>query len=101
MIEEDDVPSLHSPTCVVHKLYDISTLPPKPSEEWTRFVCVSDTHSREFPVPAGDVLLHGGDLTNLGKLSDFRTTVEWLRGLPHPTKMYVLISPEHNGGAYS
>lgn len=63
-------------------------LPEKP-EGWTRFVCISDTHSKSFPVPNGDVLLHSGDLTNTGTTVDFEKTMGWLKGLPHKHKMYV------------
>ena len=81
--------ALASATAVVHTDYDIMDPPPKPAGGggWTRFVCVSDTHTAAFAVPAGDVLLHGGDLTHAGRLPEFRATVEWLAGLPHPVKM--------------
>lgn len=36
---------------------------------YTRFVLVSDTHTRTFPVPPGDILLHAGDLTVSMKLA--------------------------------
>lgn len=32
----------------------------------TRFVCISDTHNRNVKLPKGDVLIHAGDITNLG-----------------------------------
>jgi len=77
-----------SPSEIVHLEYTPWELPNKPSEEeWTRFVCISDTHCRTFDVPYGDVLLHGGDLTNTGTLADFEKTVDWLCELPHPIKM--------------
>lgn len=78
---------LKAPREIVFLDYSPSELPPKPSEEWTRFVCVSDTHSRSFDVPDGDVLLHSGDLTNMGLISDFEKTMNWLYGLPHKVKM--------------
>lgn len=78
---------LKSPTEIVHLEYTPGELPPKPSDEWTRFVCISDTHSRSFDVPDGDVLLHSGDLTNTGTVSGFEITMEWLYKLPHKTKM--------------
>ncbi|EAU81296.2 hypothetical protein CC1G_07226 [Coprinopsis cinerea okayama7 len=56
---------------------------------WTRFVCVSDTHDHTFPVPNGDVLLHSGDLTSLGRCDELEKTMEWLYGLPHPVKIIV------------
>lgn len=86
--------TLVSPSARVHLEYDPADIPPIPSTsadgepcQWTRFVCISDTHARRFPVPPGDVLLHSGDLTNTGKVKEFRTTMEWLYGLPHPVKM--------------
>ncbi|KAI0691369.1 Metallo-dependent phosphatase [Cytidiella melzeri] len=80
-------------SAVVHVNYDLSHPPAVPSSSsnasWTRFVCISDTHTRTFPVPPGDVLLHAGDLTHTGLFREFRTTVEWLRGLPHATKIVI------------
>lgn len=81
--------TLKSPGEIVYLEYNPDELPPKPSEDWTRFVCISDTHSRSFPVPDGDVLLHSGDLTNTGTVSDFEKTMEWLYSLPHEVKMWV------------
>ena len=82
---------LTSPSEIVHLEYNPATLPPRPSDEWTRFVCISDTHSRTFNnVPDGAVLLHAGDLTNTGTVKDFQKTMEWLYNLPHKIKMSVL-----------
>ncbi|KAF8876847.1 Metallo-dependent phosphatase [Infundibulicybe gibba] len=87
--------SLHSPVAIVHSQYDINSPPPAPGqEEWTRFVCLSDSHSRTFEVPDGDVLLHGGDLTNTGTLAEFRKTIEWLCSLPHKRK--IIIAGNHD-----
>ncbi|CAI7573494.1 unnamed protein product [Penicillium glandicola] len=49
----------------------------------TRFVCVSDTHGYTpseagFKLPAGDVLIHAGDLTNNGSLKELRRTMDWI-----------------------
>ncbi|KAF8965761.1 Metallo-dependent phosphatase-like protein [Flammula alnicola] len=85
---------LKSPEEVVHLEYTPTRLAPKPSEEWTRFVCISDTHSRSFSVPEGDVLLHSGDLTNLGTVADFEKTMEWLYSLPH--KIKIIIAGNHD-----
>ena len=81
---------LRSSNAIVHLEYDPCQLPPKPSisnEQWTRFVCISDTHTKTFDVPDGDVLLHSGDLTNLGLEVEFEKTMGWLRSLPHEFKM--------------
>ena len=64
-----------------------SIIPPHPGPDWTRFVCISDTHSRTFEVPAGDVLLHAGDLSSWGDLSQLMCTIDWLNSLKHPVKM--------------
>jgi predicted phosphohydrolase len=84
---------LRSTDAIVYLEYKPNLLPPKPSgiqdERWTRFVCLSDTHAHTFDVPDGDVLLHAGDLTNLGAVSEFEKTMEWLYALPHGVKMLV------------
>ncbi|CDR99755.1 uncharacterized protein SPSC_01280 [Sporisorium scitamineum] len=69
--------------------YDVSSPPPTPGAEWVRFVLISDTHSQVTPVPDGDVLLHAGDLTTLGQPDDLKAQVEWLKTLPHKTKVFV------------
>lgn len=59
---------------------------PKPPG-YTRFVCVSDTHSRTDPIqmPYGDVLIHAGDFTELGLPSEVKKFNEWLGRSP-PTR---------------
>ncbi|KAF8159018.1 Metallo-dependent phosphatase-like protein [Pholiota molesta] len=79
---------------IVHLEYPPSHLPPKPSDEWTRFVCISDTHAHAFAVPDGDVLLHSGDLTNTGTLREFEKTMDWLYSLPHRIK--IIIAGNHD-----
>jgi len=63
-------------------------IPRHPGDAWTRFVCISDTHSRKFRVPPGDVLLHAGDLSSWGEFHQLDMTIQWLKSLDHPTKMY-------------
>lgn len=56
---------------------------PKP-EGHTRFVCVSDTHSRQSTIPympPGDVLLHAGDFSNVGLETDIKYFNQWLKDL--------------------
>ncbi|KAK3674622.1 hypothetical protein LTR78_005344 [Recurvomyces mirabilis] len=47
-----------------------------------RIVCVSDTHNHApgqgYTLPAGDVLIHAGDLTNQGSLAELENAFEWL-----------------------
>ena len=65
-----------------------------PAMRRTRFVCVSDTHNASptngaFKLPKGDVLIHAGDLTNQGSLSELRRTVEWLEGADFEAKIVI------------
>ncbi|KAJ4471488.1 Metallo-dependent phosphatase-like protein [Lentinula aciculospora] len=78
---------------IVYLEYDPSNLPP-PSSGYTRFVCISDTHTRLFPVPDGDVLLHSGDLTNTGTVEEFEKTMNWIYELPH--KLKIIIAGNHD-----
>jgi 3',5'-cyclic AMP phosphodiesterase CpdA len=60
----------------------------------TRFVCVSDTHGYTpseagFKLPAGDVLIHAGDLTNKGSMSELRRTMEWISKADFEIKLIV------------
>lgn len=60
----------------------------------TRFVCVSDTHGYTpaeagFKLPAGDVLIHAGDLTNKGRMSELRKTVDWISKADYEVKIIV------------
>ncbi|XP_070541800.1 metallophosphoesterase domain-containing protein 1-like [Ptychodera flava] len=67
--------------------------PKEPKQEgFTRFVCVSDTHSRTdkmCEVPPGDVLLHAGDFTSHSKDEEFEKFNKWLGTLPHPHKLVI------------
>ncbi|KAI0780484.1 Metallo-dependent phosphatase [Trametes elegans] len=83
----DNPPKLQR--AVVYDSYDLTHIPRHPGQGWTRFVCVSDTHSHIFNVPPGDVLLHAGDLSRHGTLPDLQVTLQWLKGLPHPAKFYI------------
>ena len=73
------------------KVYLDGEKPPRhPGTGWTRFVCISDTHSRRFAVPPGDVLIHAGDLSYYSK--NLSGTIEWLKTLEHPLKMSLSLS---------
>lgn len=52
---------------------------PKPPG-YTRFVCISDTHSRTdtIQMPYGDILIHAGDFTELGLPSEVKKFNDWL-----------------------
>lgn len=67
---------------------DPETVPPHPGDHWTRFVCISDTHGRTPAVPDGDILLHAGDIS-ANTPESVESMFEWLKGLPHETKVSV------------
>ncbi|KAI5990078.1 Metallo-dependent phosphatase-like protein [Pisolithus albus] len=86
--------SFKTRNATVHTAYDPGHPPPHPGPLWTRFVCLSDTHSETFQVPPGDVLLHSGDLSKLGTYDQSKITIDWLRSLPHPVK--IIIAGNHD-----
>ncbi len=58
-----------------------------------RLVCISDTHGQHrslpHPIPDGDVLIHAGDITEMGEnevLADFNA---WIGSFPHKHKVVV------------
>ena len=60
----------------------------------TRFVCLSDTHNASptdgtFKLPKGDVLIHGGDLTKQGTLTELRKTLDWIEEADFEAKIVV------------
>ncbi|XP_037775319.1 metallophosphoesterase MPPED2-like isoform X3 [Penaeus monodon] len=63
------------------------------SEDKVRFVCVSDTHVKTddmtHPMPDGDVLLHSGDFTYTGSLSEAEKFNNWLGTLPYKHKVVI------------
>ncbi|KAI9895097.1 MAG: hypothetical protein M1814_000322 [Vezdaea aestivalis] len=57
-------------------------------------VCISDTHNAHPPVPGGDLLIHAGDLTQVGSIQELQATIDWLKTLPHKHK--VVIAGNHD-----
>ena len=60
----------------------------------TRIVCVSDTHGYGpqdgvFKLPKGDVLIHAGDLSNQGSMSELRRSVEWIQMADFEVKIVI------------
>ncbi|KAL7922178.1 Metallo-dependent phosphatase-like protein [Trichoderma austrokoningii] len=55
----------------------------------TRIVCISDTHNCNVKLPPGDVLIHAGDLTNMGSKSELSRAVKWLEEADFEAKIVV------------
>lgn len=59
-----------------------------------RLVCISDTHGRKLgpggiEIPEGDILIHAGDLTEVGTLPQVGAVLENLAALPHRYKVFI------------
>jgi len=54
-----------------------------------QIVMISDTHGARPELPAGDVLVHCGDLSHLGSFAELRQEVEWLKALPFEHIIFV------------
>ena len=63
---------------------------PKPLSPAIRVVCISDTHClKTSEIPDGDLLIHAGDLTNLGSAEEGQDQINWLDSLPHEHKVAI------------
>lgn len=60
-----------------------------------KIVCISDTHNQhdQLTLPPGDILLHSGDFTNLGKIGEIQDFFNWMSSQPYTYK--VLICGNH------
>jgi Icc-related predicted phosphoesterase len=63
-----------------------------------KIVCISDTHSlhNRMEIPDGDLLIHAGDVSSRGGMTEIADFNEWLGTLPHPHK--VMIAGNHDFG---
>lgn len=52
-------------------------------------VCISDTHNRQQELPAGDILIHAGDLTQSGTFKELQATIDWLNRQAHQHKIVI------------
>lgn len=58
-----------------------------------RLVLISDTHGKhkywDNELPAGDIILHAGDITPLGRVDDVIEFLEWFSRLPYKHKVFI------------
>jgi len=68
-----------------------STVAPWPRSGVVRVVLISDTHNshRKLNMPPGDILIHAGDFTNRGALTEIQEFDAWLGELPYQHKIVV------------
>lgn len=68
-----------------------------------KILCISDTHSKhyewekKYPIPDDiDIIIHAGDLTNIGLISEFNDFIYWLNSLY--IKHKIIIAGNHDLG---
>lgn len=58
-----------------------------------RIVCISDTHlthtKQDVPIPDGDILIHSGDATFMGREHEILQFAKWFNALPHKHKIFI------------
>lgn len=56
-----------------------------------KLVCISDTHGQhsKLEIPLGDVLIHSGDATMVGKKDETKSFLQWFASQPHQYKIFV------------
>lgn len=56
-----------------------------------RVVCISDTHMKheKLQIPDGDILVHTGDFSSLGRWDDIKRFVDWFASQPHQHKIVI------------
>ncbi|KAG8163818.1 hypothetical protein KVR01_005736 [Diaporthe batatas] len=81
----------HSPLLyLARKLYDTREIAPRrPISDPVTVICISDTHNTQPALPDGDVLIHAGDLTQSGTLSELQDALDWLKAQPHAHKIVI------------
>ena len=68
--------------------------PTPPPTHPVKIICISDTHTTQPVLPLGDLLLHAGDLSEIGSFDEIQTQLTWLSSQPHPHK--VIIAGNHD-----
>ncbi len=56
-----------------------------------KIIVISDTHGthRELKIPAGDVIIHAGDITDFGSKEEVIDFLEWFQAFDHPHKLFI------------
>jgi Icc-related predicted phosphoesterase len=56
-----------------------------------KIIAISDTHGQHdyLEVPEGDMLIHAGDVSKMGKTKEITAFLDWFQQLPHPYKIFI------------
>ncbi|KAF8122665.1 metallophosphoesterase domain-containing protein 1 [Boletus edulis] len=78
---------------LVQRVYAWSQPTASTTSTWgIQVVCISDTHNSHHSqptLPAGDILIHSGDLTHSGSPNELHDALDWLSSHPHPVKIFI------------
>ena len=75
---------LHTLIALLHRVLVYLRGSARPTDDPPiRVVCVSDTHEHKPALPPGDLLIHAGDLSNRGTVSELQAQLDWLSSQPH------------------
>jgi predicted phosphodiesterase len=61
-----------------------------------RIICISDTHNKTPALPAGDLLIHAGDITNAGTLPELVRAATWLERVSGVFAATVVVAGNHD-----
>ena len=63
-----------------------------------KIVFISDTHGLhgQMQVPEGDILVHAGDMTNVGRINEVAALGVWLREMEKRFKFIVIVAGNHD-----
>lgn len=64
-------------------------------QDHVRFVLISDTHGHEIELPDGDVLIHGGDFSKVGKPKEIDNFNDYMGKIKHKFKHVIVICGNH------
>jgi Icc-related predicted phosphoesterase len=58
-----------------------------------KIVCVSDTHGKHeqlnYDLPEGDMIIHAGDISNVGRIDEINQFTQWFSNLPYKYKIFI------------
>ena len=58
-----------------------------------KIICISDTHGKHeqlnYDLPEGDMIIHAGDVSNLGKIYEINEFTQWFSKLPYKYKIFI------------
>ena len=95
LIDTSDVPNMSLPQSAKSEnvvrtrilvLSDTHTQTPKPPDD--------PYHAYREPLPSADLLLHAGDITKVGRMTEYRTMVEMIKR--HPAELKLVIAGNHD-----